>query len=160
MTARIGYPGTESAGDVLTAANFNRMPGGGIGWAVVTSGQTNIGNGSMVDLTNLSVAVTVGTNRLIRVEGWALFQAGTSATNIDFAIRESTTTLADHQNTEMFGAGSVIGTVYASCLLVAPSGGAHTYKLSVQFSANTNNALIATATTPAHILITDLGPSS
>ena len=65
MPVRTAYAGAAVAGEVLSAANVNRISGGWIGYNEVTANQTPIT--TEVDLTGLSVAVTVGTARRIRI---------------------------------------------------------------------------------------------
>ena len=66
MAVRTAYDAV--AGSTLTAANLDRYPGGWIGYAEATTGQTGISGAA--DLTSLSVTVTVGTSRRILAEGY------------------------------------------------------------------------------------------
>lgn len=159
MAVRTAYAGTASAGDVYTAANHAKMPGGWIGYAEVTANQNGIT--SITDLTSLSVAVTVGSSRRIGITGWCLASNGASGTGDSgsLSIRESSTTLARTQI--YYGAASIVATHVARVVLT-PSSGAHTYKLSFERAAGTGDDfdIEASSTYPAFILVEDLGPSS
>lgn len=166
MASRTAYAGTAADGDVYTAANHTKMPGGWIGYANVTASQTGIG--AEADLTGLTVTVTVGSNRLIRISALVNIEVDTSGTgNEDVAllsIKEGVTYLAGAR----FAVGAESNDVvdYQSCLtpsvlVVAPSAGSHTYKLSLALASGTATLRTnASATLPAFIMVEDLGPSS
>ncbi len=152
MAVRTAYVATESAGDVLTAANFNKMPGGCIGYANVTANQTGIS--ALADLTGLTVTVTVNTSRLIMVQGLGVFLQQTGVGTASMAINEGATQLVNA------GASLVIsgfGT-FTPFVILSPSSGAHTYKLRATTSSNTVD-LQASATAPATIAVYDMGPA-
>lgn len=154
MPVRTGYVATQSAGDVLTSANFTKLPGGWIGYANVTANQTGIT--AITDLTNLTVTVTVGTNRLIQITGFGSISTTANDNNGSLYVRESSTQLARSQ--QWLDNTLVPTGTYVACLLNAPSAGAHTYKLSLEATASAG--LEAASTRPAFILVEDLGPSS
>lgn len=152
-TGRGAYPGTQAAGDVLTSANFTRLPGGWIGYSVVTANQTGIT--AITDLTGLSVSVTVNTNRLIRVSGIARVTQSPADGWTDLRIREGTTTLA---YSIVYGNADITQNVWT---LLATTAGTHTYKLSLEKLSGTGTAsLDAAADHPAWILVEDLGSAS
>lgn len=153
MAVRTAYVGTQSAGDVLTSANFSKLPGGCIGYASVTTAQAGIG-AAMTDLTSLSVAVTVNTSRLIRIQAFGIFQQQTSSGNQSVAIREGSTGLAQANGT--VGAGAYFSPHVMAIL--SPTGGAHTYKVSASTDTATLNT-IAGATFPLFIAVFDDGPA-
>lgn len=154
MASRTAYPATESAGDILTTTNFDKLPGGLIGYATATSNQTGIT--TITDLTSLSVTVTVNTSRLIKVVGSTVLQQATGAGTGSFFIRESSTTLQTRTYYLAVNAATTHG--HAEVLIAAPSSGSHTYKLSLSVDANTIGSL-ASSTQPAFIAVYDLGPS-
>jgi len=152
MASRIGYVGTESAGDILTTTNFNKLPNGLIGYATATANQTGIS--SATDLTNLSVTVTVNTSRIIVIRANLFVLQNTSTANVTLAIKESTTQLVQvNQNVVVSTYGQLTPSV-----ILTPSAGSHTYKLTLSTSAGTVD-LQAAATYPASIQVYDEGPS-
>ncbi len=152
MAVRTAYVATEVAGDILTASNFDKLPGGLIGYSNVTSSQTGIT--TITDLTSLSVAVTVNTSRIIKIEGFANYSQVTTGGVSNLVIRESSTTLGNAALN--IGASGNAGMFVA--VIISPTTGAHTYKLS----ASTNLGTVGTsasATQPAYIAVYDLGPA-
>lgn len=152
MPARTAYD--PVTGTVLTEANLEKFPGGWIGYAEVTTGQSGIS--TITDLTNLSIAVTVGTSRRIRVTGKIYANASAAVLAAELTIRESSTTLN--------GAKLLYETASQDQAMIAqwvgtPGSGSHTYKLSLAASASTIN-MAASATVPAFILVEDIGPAS
>lgn len=156
MAVRTAYPGTESVGDVLTKANFDKLPGGTIGYAQVTSGQSSIT--TVVDLTSLTVGVTVGASRLILIQAQCEVASTISADICQLSIQESSTVLT--RSLIVAPASAANATMACSIYLVAPSTGSHTYKLTMQRAAGTGTLTMgASATSPAYILVHDMGPS-
>lgn len=152
MASRTSYPATESAGDILTTTNFDKLPGGCIGYITKTSTQTGIT--SETSLTTLTVSVTVNTSRLIRVEGFVVVQQLTSAGTSSLRIKESATQL---QQSNIDLNASSTGYLYVVTVL-SPSSGAHTYNLTLQTTAGTTGTACS-ATLPGHIIVTDVGPA-
>ena len=151
MPVRTAYAGAAVSGEVLTAANVNKLPGGWIGYAEVTANQTGIT--AVTDLTGLSVAVTVGTSRRLRVTGF-IHIGNVAGSSISFAIKEGATTLQDAV------ANSVAGAVWTMAVhtVLTPTAGAHTYKLTLAGSSATD--MLAATTYPAFILVEDIGPAT
>lgn len=124
-----------------------------LGYAQVTADQVSIS--ALVDLTNLSVAVTVGSSRRVKITAQArVNNDGTAGTVLGY-IRESTTVL------NLFAANSVIASGFTlakgECVLT-PSAGAHTYKLSMEKAGAGTFTVDADATFPPFILVEDVGP--
>lgn len=156
MAVRTAYVGTQVPGDVLTGANFTKVPGGWIGYAEVTANQGSITT-AQTDLTGLSVAVTVGANRRIRITGYIRAVPQNATTSVQLAIKEGATQLnACEQVAALAGNGWTSTTEWVG----VPSTGAHTYKLAVTFASGTTNSANASATAPAFILVEDIGPSA
>jgi len=163
VPVRTAYAGTAVAGDVYTAANHARMPGGWIGYAEVTATQSGIS--AETDLTGLTVTVTVGTNRRIRVSANVnlLYTTGGAADTIIFLhIKagasylngarwqfKSDTSLNQQDNFTPFA-------------VLTPSAGSHTYKLSAVRNTGTLGTISvnANANFPSSILVEDLGPAT
>ena len=155
MAVRTAYDPT--AGEVLTATNLERLAGGWIGYAEVTANQSGIGS-TVTDLTGLSVAVTVGPSRRIRISARVLVTGTVADTVAALLIREGGTTLTQ-------GRCHIIGSTSANGLtsevVLTPSTGAHTYKLSAQWAAGSGTITIeAAAGYPAFVLVEDIGPAA
>jgi hypothetical protein len=159
MPVRTAYPGTQAVGDVLTSANFTKLPGGWIGYAEVTANQAGIGTGG-ADLTGLTVTVTVGTSRRIKVTGFVRAWSQTVANaRIAFRVQESTTIL-----NEVVVEGSPVagnaGDGNQVVWVATPTSGSHTYKLTAGVLDTGTTTMNAAATYPAFILVEDIGPAS
>lgn len=151
MATRTAY--APVAGSVLTAANLAKLPGGWIGYIEVTASQTGITTGS--DLTSLTLTVTVGTGRRIRVSGLGqmLSTAGSPAFTPFIQILEGATILQPAVSSQ-----TALGTTVslAPSVILTPTSGSHTYKL--QAGANSGTwTMAASSTAPAYILVEDLG---
>jgi hypothetical protein len=126
---------------------------GTLGYAQVTANQAGITT-TITDLTGLSVAVTVGTGRRIRITAQVpLRDAGSGSLTDTIYIREGGTTLQEGTIGNL--AASEFNTAKASVVLT-PSAGAHTYKLSAAAGTNTID-MVASATKVAFILVEDIG---
>lgn len=140
-----------TTGDLVSAANWNGLAFGTLGYAEVTANQANIT--SETDLTGLSVAVDVEASRRIKITGHAVLKQDTAGGIITGYIKESTTKLGRwvmHSGTTdefILGDGTVI---------VTPSEGSHTYKLSLETTAGDVD-MSAGAELPAFILVEDIG---
>lgn len=129
---------------------------GSLGRAIVTASQGSIT--TEVDLTGLVVTVTVAANRLIQITGYVQFKSTVVDDVAGLVIKESTTQLGAALK-EMRPA-NIGSQLVAHALVVAPSAGSHTYKLTGQRVAGTGTLTAeAGATFPAFILVEDLGPS-
>lgn len=133
-----------------TPAPSSGAPGSTLGYAEVTANQSPIT--TEVDVTGLSVTVTVPDGRRIRISS-AL--GITSSVNDDIGfmrIAEGGTNLAFAQaklntNTE---------SVFASIVLT-PTAGSHTYKIRAARTSGTGNLTVGAASTnPAYILVEDI----
>ena len=159
MVNRTAYPGTAVTNDVLTAANVNNLPGGWIGYVEATSSQTGIS--SETDLTSLSVTVTVNTTRRILIQGYV----PCSGTAVDdralVRIKESSTVLqlaaVPIQNAASVNAGSG-----SPAVVITPSSGSHTYKLSLERATGGSGSVgtNVSSTQPAWLGVIDIGPST
>lgn len=153
MTVRTAY--VPVAGTAITAANHIKFPGGWIGYAEVTANQASLEAG--VDLTSLTVAVTVGTSRRIRITAYAALQGSVDGNLARLDIKESATILGSAQGS-LTTSGNV---AFHPAIVLTPSSGAHTYKLTATRSAGVGTlSLNASATNIAYILVEDIGPAS
>lgn len=153
MAVRTAY--APVAGEVLTAANLSRLPGGWIGYNEVTADQVGIGT-TITDLTGLAVTVTVGTSRRIRVTSRVQVKQNTSAGTPVVYIREGASIL--QSNSIAVSAANFIA-VFETSVVLTPTPGSHAYKLSALTSANTVDSQAAAAN-PAFILVEDIGSAS
>lgn len=131
---------------------------GTLGYAQVTANQTITASGTETDLTGLTATVTVGTGRRIRISGQGILSR-TVADGVTLGrFKESTTALgrwAQHSPSANTEFGHSHGAV-----ILTPSAGSHTYKLTLQrFSGTGNVTLNADSTSPAFILCEDIGPA-
>ena len=155
MAVRTAYVGTQVAGDVLTAANFTKLPGGWIGDASVTANQTGIT--TVADLTNLTVAVTAGSSRRLRITAQAIITRTVNDGYVLMSIKEGATVLQQIQIHPV----STDGDTKSGSVTVTPSSGSHTYKLTLERGSGTGTVgIAANASAPAFILVEDIGPSS
>ena len=153
MAVRTGYPATEIAGDVLTTTNFNKLPGGLLGYATVTANQGSIT--TIADLTGLSVAVPVNTSRIVVIVAQIMLFSSVAGDVASLYIREGSTKLATGQ--DVMWIVSTGYTITARCVL-SPSTATHTYKLSAELSSGTGVVTMSAASTnPASIMVFDGG---
>ena len=158
MASRTAFPGTATDSTIHTAADDNKLPGGWIGYAEVTAGQTGIG-GTDTDLTGLSVAVTVNTSRRIKVSCQATTVADSGTPNIRLKIKEGATQLTQLVREQTATGGGTSGQTITGSWIGTPSAGSHTYKLALQTTSATGG-IFASSTEPAWLLVEDLGPAS
>jgi hypothetical protein len=125
------------------------MPGG---YVQNTSGQGSIT--TLTDITGLSATVTTVTGRRYRISAYCYNLSNTTAgAATSVLIREGSTTLQISQQTTP---GANYGLAYNPSVVITPSAGSHTYKVSVDVSAGTAT-FNAGATAPAYILVEDIG---
>lgn len=157
-------PATWVAGAVLTAAQLNQQVRdnlsflaelGELGYVTKTTAQTGISGTTPVDLTGLSVAVTVAADRRIRITG-AVAQFSRTAGTVTFVqliIRESGTTL----RAQAVACPNTYTGVHVERVVVAPSAGAHTYKLSAACDAGGTITQEGDANLSCFLLVEDIG---
>lgn len=125
---------------------------GAIGYAQVIANQTGIT--TEVDLTGLSVSATVGVSRRIQIRARGTFQTNTANTGILSRIKEG----AEQLNGQGFLTASVsVGLSWSNEIVLTPTPGVHTYKISMANYVGGTVLLEASATSPAFILVDDIG---
>jgi len=158
-------PGAFVAGDVLGAADMNLLPSGAMGRASVTSDQTTIT--AVADATSLTVTWTAVASRLYRIS-WAITMkvTGNSAIGDLFVYCTDGSNTVKGSSAQAISAGEAADdVVYAnlsSFSLETGLSGSTTRKLRVQYaeySGATTATLAASATSPAFILVEDIGPA-
>jgi hypothetical protein len=130
---------------------------GRLGYAQVTAAQTLTNTGVETDLTSLSVLVTVGTSRRIRITGQGIVSR-TVADGVTVGyIKEGATFHGTwHQSSPSAATEFCPGQMST---IITPTSGDHTYKLTLQRLTGTGNVVLnAAAAAPAFILVEDIGP--
>lgn len=127
------------------------------GYAQRTSDVPAIGTGGL-DLTGLSVTVTVATGRRLKITGHARsWLLDTADNRIAFRIQEGATVLNENiLRLSVANEAEEGGDVTA---VIAPSAGSHTYKLTAGVIDSGTATMNAGATYPAFILVEDIGPA-
>ena len=144
---------TFTSGAILTAAQMNNLPWGSAGYASNTTLSQNVT--SLTDITSLSVTFTAVTGRIYKVEGW-VYMATTEGTNPSvLSIRNGATQL--QSTTLNLQIANVAYSQYV-CYVGTFTAGSTTVKLSGARGAGSGTLTASSAaTTPAQILVTDLG---
>lgn len=154
-TSGIAHNAGAFVGNDLTAGMIQlAFPRGTLsgGYAQVVANQTGIT--AITDLTSLTATVTVGAGRRIRVTGYVRIGQNTSLGNPNILyIREGAATLA--QSTTAVPATQYYQ--HHAAVVLTPSTGAHTYKLSLSTTAGTTDLITVGTTDPAWILVEDIG---
>lgn len=139
--------------DIYPNSVIQGPPSGQLGYAEITTGQTTIS--TEVDISGLSVTVSVPIGRRIRISA----QVGAQRTVVDglnrLRIKEGATTL---QLRDVPVRGALEGSiVHQADVVITPSAGSHTYKLSYErvTGSGTVNA-DASSTEPGFILVEDI----
>lgn len=154
MPVRTAYAGAAVAGEVLTAANMNKISGGWIGYNEVTTGQGGIT--TTVDLTGLTVTVTVNSSRRLRITSHTLVASTVGGDIVSLSIVEDGTTVSIGQL-----AASTSATTCSVSAVRTPVTGSHIYKLALGRAAGSGTlATTASTSVPAFILVEDIGPAT
>lgn len=155
MSTRTALPGTSTDGTVWTENDVNQLPGGWLGYVEITSSSSTFT--SLSDISGLSVTVTVNSNRAIRITAHAAVSKTTNNGFIKGFIREGSTTLDLFMDDTIVSGGRALAE--ASTVILGPTGGSHTYKISMQ-AENADGQISASSTQKAWLLVEDIGPSS
>jgi hypothetical protein len=144
----VGYGGTDWA---------PRDAGGVLGYSEVVVTQAGItAAAGIVDLTNLSVTVTVGTGRRIRVSGKTMASGTDVSTRFIIFIQEGASFLQRIWDGAV-NIANVSKNAYGAVILT-PSAGSHTYKLSVDNITGPGTVgTEAGVGLPSYILVEDIG---
>lgn len=144
-------PGAFLAGDVLTAADLNGLPGGYIGYAQAVTNQAGIT--TEVDVTSLSVTFTAFADRRYKITALANVL---SAGNIRALLK-----ITDGSNVVKAGAynqlATTTGTLTAVEVVSGLSGSITRKARLLQDSGTGGLTVVASATIPAFILVEDIG---
>lgn len=121
-----------------------------IGYAEKTTSQAGIG--AETDITGLSVNVTVPAGRRIRITGSVSFLPTVANQNNRLRIKEGGTVF---QTIDSIQASTGQEERVEGSVVISPTAGSHTYKLSGQVTSGTTT-VVAGATIPAFILVEDI----
>lgn len=142
-----------NANDAIEALE-TYAPRGVLGYAQVVASQGSF-TSTELDITGLSVAVTVAAGRRIRITAMVEFFADTVSHRAGVYIKEGATYL--HRGDVHLPIANGGGVLMTSVVLT-PSAGAHTYKLSGQRTTGGGTVtMFAAAERPAYILVEDIG---
>jgi hypothetical protein len=135
-----------------TTIKQRQIAGNTLGYAEITSNFTTTTVSDKVDVTGLSVTVTVPSGgRRIKITGFCGAFRTTAASNSfsQLYIQEGTTVLQSLSNT-------LCDSYYFPTVIIAsvvPSAGSHTYKITTSQSAEGTITVAAGATYPSFILV-------
>lgn len=127
-------------------------PLGNLGYTQITTPPATISSVPLVDVAGLSVTVTVGAGRRIKVSSFINDIAGTGLAGDQYGwfVVEGSTVL---NGTGVLGGSG--GYVEA---ILTPSAGSHTYKVQANHAAGTTAGVLgSSATTPTWIKVEDIG---
>lgn len=149
-----------SAGDWVPGSWNNSWGVLPSGYARKTANQSSVA-GAPTDITGLSVTVSVpAANRLIEVVGsHDLNFSAASGAQWYGLVREGSTELGRYGRARSYNAGDATH-FHGSVLVVAPSAGSHTYKLSLRLASGSGTAdVLCGSTNPGQIIVRDIGPA-
>jgi len=132
---------------------FSRLPAGVLGRAQITGPLAGFSGASVQDLAGLAVTVNVKPGRLVRVSGQCFVTRTVADGFTQVLINEGANVLQNVAYSNL-----LYSYVQQGAVLLQPSGGSHTYKLTIQFQTGTGTTGIdAGPQYPAFILVEDLG---
>lgn len=157
MATRVGYVGTEAIGDVLTKANYDKGPAGLVAYVSTTSNSSAAA--TVTTYTGLNPTITAGTSRLYKITIGCTTgtQVGVGASQIQIWDMTGSVAL---QTGSFSVAGAAAGNYPGTTLSFyhAPSAGSQQYAFRFLSSA-TSIQVNAGATSPAYIMVEDVGPA-
>lgn len=131
---------------------IDALPQGKIGYAQVSANQTGIT--ASVDLTGLSVTVTVAAGRRIRITGQVPANNVIASVSNVLYIYEGATLV--QQCWMLQSPTPSTEQTMTVCAILTPSAGSHTYKLKLTNTSGTTT-MLASASSLAYILVEDIG---
>jgi hypothetical protein len=135
-----------------TPAPANTALSSALAYAEVIADQTSIS--SIVDLTNLSVTVTVPAGRRLRITGHAQIGNDATAGMAYGQIKEGSTALGRWAFDRLEASS---WTISNGSIIVSPSAGTHTYKLTLEKWGGAGSIYLDAQTEfPAYILVEDI----
>lgn len=151
-------PYTSTPNEVLTSANFEKHAKGGFGYATTTTDQGSIST-SEVDLTSMTATITVGSSRLLWLVAAVPMRSTSANDRLILRIKEGSTLLGDDQQTATEATLPYV--LKPSALVIAPSAGSHTYKLTASLGggASGTGSTFHDSIRTSYLLVVDFGPS-
>lgn len=157
-TTPVSAEALEDMEERLSQYVDDTLTGGGgteLGYAEITSNATVTSGVGAADVAGLSVSVTVASRPIIiKVNGPGLSNDGNGATS-GFQIKEGATTFGGQTRLETESSASVKFPV-AREIRLAPSAGAHTYKVTIISVTAGTTTLYASATDPCFIQVLEV----
>lgn len=157
MAVRTAQAGNQTVGGAATASFANSLPGGWIGYVEKLTDTTGV---TGTEVTIVSVTVTVNASRRIQITGYVSSWISTvTGDRAQFRLVEGATQLQMGRSTAQLAGIATEPPTVLSCVRT-PGAGSHTYSLVAARNAGTGTLTISgDATTPAWIMVEDLGPA-
>jgi len=148
-------PGGFTAGDVLSAADMNALPGGVKARAVITAPQGGIT--TVADITGLTVTWTATANRLYRISAYALILGNVVDDEVYCDITDGSNAVQQRAADALNGAAAT-ARVFNPVVTQTGLSGSVTRKIRVTRQAGSGSLQVAAdGVTPAWIMVEDLG---
>lgn len=151
IEAKVGINGSTDATSLDYLLNVARPRGALTAPALVTTTQSGISGEA--DLTNVTVAPTVGTSRRVRVTCEVTVGATVTDDQAMLRIKEGATTLVEREAKVTAGRGVVI----IATAWLTPTAGVHTYKATLARVVGTGTLSAGSANAPSAMSVEDVG---
>jgi hypothetical protein len=141
---------------ILTKSDFDRVANRTLGYAQITSDFTTTTTPTSVDVTGLSVAVTVpigGARIKITAYAYGFYTSGATGVVTAMAIQEGATVLSQMRRDMELTNSPDVGIVVYTAVATA---GAHTYKVTISQNGAGTLRVQAAPTAPAFILVENI----
>lgn len=142
-------PAAGTLGHLTDHDRINKL--GTLGYTQVVAPQGSIGTGP-VQIGTLTLTVTVGSGRRVRVSGQVGMSQTGSAGLVEVLIYEGASPIKRC----VLSMGAAESATFSPAVILAPSAGSHTYRLVAVASAGTATTFCS-ATDPNWILVEDVG---
>lgn len=157
MPTRDSYAQDPSAGDVLTAANFRKLPGGWVGYAEGTSDVTGITT-TATDVTGTSLTLTPDSSRRLLLIGQIFVEATTAPARADVFIAQDGSQVGVQASVRLEATGTNNRQTLQIMAVITPTNASHTYILKA--SAVTGTIAVRGASQASILYVADVGPAS
>lgn len=156
MSTRTPFSATAAA--KYNATDHDKMPKGWLGHIEVTTNQTGIT--TEVDLTNLTLTVTVPANRMLEITAKVPVSSATADDRVGINIKEGSTVLGTDQTTA--SQVNLPYTLTAIAIVDGASAGSHTYKVSAGLGGGATGPMRTdhASNGKSVLVVKDIGPSS